>query len=77
MNAEAFDKTLKEGRVTFCSRSAKTVDQRRRSGNFLEVVSAAVDSIRIHFDKGQTSGSDLPYRCRTCWNENNSADDIF
>jgi phosphoribosyl-ATP pyrophosphohydrolase/phosphoribosyl-AMP cyclohydrolase len=78
MNAEALDKTQKEKRVTFFSRSKKRLwTKGEESGNFLNVVSMVSDCdddtllIKCH-PQGPTchTGSD------TCWNESNQQDDI-
>jgi phosphoribosyl-AMP cyclohydrolase / phosphoribosyl-ATP pyrophosphohydrolase len=78
MNAEALEKTKKEKRVTFFSRSKKRLwTKGEESGNFLNVVSMASDcdddTLLIKCDpQGPTchTGSD------TCWNESNQQDDI-
>jgi phosphoribosyl-ATP pyrophosphohydrolase/phosphoribosyl-AMP cyclohydrolase len=78
MNAEALEKTQKEKRVTFFSRSKKRLwTKGEESGNFLNVVSMVSDCdddtllIKCH-PQGPTchTGSD------TCWNESNQQDDI-
>ncbi len=78
MNAEALEKTEKEKRVTFFSRSKKRLwTKGEESGNFLNVISMASDCdedtllIKCH-PQGPTchTGSD------TCWNESNQQDDI-
>ncbi len=78
MNAEALEKTQKEQRVTFFSRSKKRLwTKGEESGHFLNVVSMASDCdedtllIKCH-PQGPTchTGSD------TCWNESNQQDDI-
>ena len=78
MNAEALEKTQKEKRVTFFSRSKKRLwTKGEESGHFLNVVSMASDCdddtllIKCH-PQGATchTGSD------TCWNESNQQDDI-
>lgn len=78
MNAEALEKTQKEQRVTFFSRSKKRLwTKGEESGNFLNVVSMASDCdddtllIKCH-PQGPTchTGSD------TCWDESNQQDDI-
>lgn len=78
MNAEAFEKTLKEGRVTFYSRSRKKLwTKGEESGNFLEVVSAEVDCDKdTLLIKAKPQGPTCHTGADTCWNENNSADDI-
>lgn len=77
MNAEAYQKTTDTGKVTFWSRSRKTLwTKGETSGNFLHVVSIKVDCdndsllIRVH-PEGPTchTGTD------TCWGEENTADD--
>lgn len=79
MNQEALDKTQKEGKVTFFSRSKKRLwTKGEESGNFLNVVSMASDcdddTLLIKCNPvGPTchTGSD------TCWNESNQLDDIL
>ena len=59
MNQEAFEKTEKEGKVTFFSRTKNRLwTKGEESGNFLKVVSSAVDcandvmtSYSIHYTK--------------------------
>lgn len=78
MNAEALEKTQKEQRVTFFSRSKKRLwTKGEESGHFLNVVSMASDcdddTLLIKCNpQGPTchTGSD------TCWNESNQTDDI-
>jgi len=79
MNQEAFEKTEAEGKVTFFSRTKNRLwTKGEESGNFLNVVSIAVDCdndtllIKVN-PVGPTchTGSD------TCWNEKNSADVAF
>lgn len=78
MNAEALEKTQKEQRVTFFSRSKQRLwTKGEESGHFLNVVSMASDcdddTLLIKCDpQGPTchTGSD------TCWNESNQQDDI-
>ena len=79
MNAEALEKTQREGVVTFFSRSRQCLwTKGETSGNFLHVVSMAEDCdhdtllIKAHPD-GPTchTGTD------TCWGEVNKADEIL
>lgn len=73
MNREAYDKTMAEGRVTFYSRTRKTLwTKGETSGNFLDVVSIKVDcdhdTLLIEANpKGPVchTGTD------TCWGETN------
>jgi phosphoribosyl-ATP pyrophosphohydrolase/phosphoribosyl-AMP cyclohydrolase len=78
MNSEAFEKTKTEGKVTFYSRTRQKLwTKGEESGNFLNVVSMAIDCdndtllIKVN-PEGPTchTGAD------TCWNETNQADDI-
>ncbi|MFT3740595.1 MAG: bifunctional phosphoribosyl-AMP cyclohydrolase/phosphoribosyl-ATP diphosphatase HisIE [Breznakibacter sp.] len=79
MNQEAYDKTVSTGKVTFFSRSKQRLwTKGEESGNFLGLVSAAVDcdndTLLIKVDPvGPTchTGAD------TCWNETNALDDIM
>lgn len=78
MNAEALEKTQKEKRVTFFSRSKQRLwTKGEESGNFLEVISVASDcdndTLLIKCNPlGPTchTGSD------TCWNEVNDQDGL-
>lgn len=79
MNSEAFEKTKTERKVTFYSRTRQKLwTKGEESGNFLNVVSMAIDCdndtllIKVN-PEGPTchTGAD------TCWNESNQADDIL
>ncbi|MBN2744768.1 phosphoribosyl-ATP pyrophosphatase /phosphoribosyl-AMP cyclohydrolase [Breznakibacter xylanolyticus] len=79
MNQDALDKTQKEGKVTFFSRSKKRLwTKGEESGHFLNLVSMASDCdddtllIKVN-PVGPTchTGSD------TCWNEVNEVDDLL
>ena len=79
MNEEALDKTQKEGKVTFFSRTKNRLwTKGEESGNFLNVVSIASDcdndTLLIKVDPiGPTchTGAD------TCWNEVNKMNDVM
>lgn len=79
MNKEALEKTEKEGKVTFYSRSKQRLwTKGEESGNFLNVVSISSDcdddTLLIKCNpEGPTchTGSD------TCWNEENKKDDVL
>jgi phosphoribosyl-AMP cyclohydrolase / phosphoribosyl-ATP pyrophosphohydrolase len=79
MNQEAYDKTQATGKVTFFSRSKQRLwTKGEESGNFLNLVSMAVDCdndtllIKVN-PVGPTchTGTD------TCWGETNATDDIM
>lgn len=79
MNAEAFQKTTAEKRVTFFSRSKKRLwTKGEESGNFL-----AVDSILLDCDKdtlliyATPAGPVCHTGSDTCWNEQNSGGDFL
>ena len=79
MNQEALDKTQKEGKVTFFSRSKKRLwTKGEESGNFLNVVSMASDcdddTLLI---KCNPVGPTCHTGADTCWNESNQSDDIL
>ena len=79
MNQEALDKTRKEGKVTFFSRSKKRLwTKGEESGNFLNVVSMASDcdddTLLI---KCNPVGPTCHTGADTCWNESNQSDDIL
>lgn len=79
MNAEALEKTQKEQRVTFYSRSKKRLwTKGEESGNFLNVVSIAADcdqdSLLI---KCNPVGPVCHTGSDTCWDESNQADDVL
>lgn len=74
MNREALDKTLAEKRVTFFSRSKNRLwTKGEESGNFLELVSAALDCdqdtllLKVH-----PAGPVCHTGADTCWNEKNA-----
>lgn len=74
MNREALDKTLAEKRVTFFSRSKNRLwTKGEESGNFLELVSAALDCdqdtllLKVH-----PTGPVCHTGADTCWNEKNA-----
>ena len=78
MNAEALEKTEKEKKVTFFSRSKKRLwTKGEESGNFLQVVSIASDCdddtllIKCNPAGPCHTGAD------TCWNEINKTDDLL
>ncbi len=79
MNQEAYEKTIKEGKVTFFSRTKQRLwTKGEESGHFLNLVSIASDCdddtllIKVH-PVGPTChlGTD------TCWGEDNKADISF
>lgn len=79
MNEEAYDKTVETEKVTFYSRTRKTLwTKGETSGNFLHVVSIKADCdndtllITVHPDGPVChTGAD------TCWNEKNEEDILF
>jgi len=78
MNQEAYEKTQKEGKVTFFSRTKQRLwTKGEESGNFLNVVSIAVDcdedSLLI---KVNPVGPTCHKGTDTCWQEENKVDDI-
>lgn len=78
MNQEAYEKTQKEGKVTFYSRTKQRLwTKGEESGNFLNVVSIAVDcdedSLLI---KVNPVGPTCHKGTDTCWQEENKVDDI-
>lgn len=79
MNKEAYEKTVKTGKVTFYSRTKKRLwTKGEESGNFLNVIS-------IHEDcdhdtlliKAHPLGPVCHTGADTCWNEKNEADILF
>lgn len=75
MNAEAWEKTNLSGKVTFFSRSKNRLwTKGEESGNFLQLVSAALDcdndTILI---QAQPQGPVCHTGADTCWNEQNVA----
>lgn len=79
MNQEALDKTQKEGKVTFFSRSKKRLwTKGEESGNFLNVVSMASDCDNdTLLIKANPVGPTCHTGADTCWNETNQADDVM
>jgi phosphoribosyl-ATP pyrophosphohydrolase/phosphoribosyl-AMP cyclohydrolase len=79
MNQEAFDKTQATGKVTFFSRSKQRLwTKGEESGNFLNVVSMAVDCDNdTLLIKANPVGPTCHTGADTCWNETNSVDDIL
>jgi len=79
MNEEAYNKTAETGKVTFYSRTRKTLwTKGETSGNFLHVVSMAIDCdndtllIKVNPDGPVChTGAD------TCWNEENQNPIMF
>jgi len=79
MNREALEKTEREGRVTFFSRSRQKLwTKGETSGNFLNVVSISSDcdddSLLI---KVNPVGPVCHTGADTCWDEENKKDDIM
>lgn len=79
MNEEAFEKTRKEGRVSFYSRSKKRIwTKGEESGNLLLVKHVAVDcdydTILI---KAEPLGPVCHTGADTCWNEKNTKEDFL
>jgi phosphoribosyl-AMP cyclohydrolase / phosphoribosyl-ATP pyrophosphohydrolase len=79
MNQEAFEKTQADGRVTFFSRSKQRLwTKGEESGNFLNVVSMAVDCDNdTLLIKANPVGPTCHTGADTCWNETNQVDDIM
>lgn len=73
MNQEAYEKTLKEGRVTFWSRSKERLwTKGETSGNFLNVVDIKVDCDNdTLLVKVVPSGPTCHTGTDTCWGEKN------
>ena len=76
MNEEAYKKTVDTGKVTFYSRTRKTLwTKGETSGNFLNVVSIAVDCDNdTLLIKANPTGPVCHTGADTCWNEENSID---
>ena len=79
MNQESLDKTLKEGKVTFYSRSKKRLwTKGDESGNFLMVKEVASDcdddTLLI---KANPIGPVCHTGADTCWSERNHSDDFL
>ncbi|WP_126246898.1 bifunctional phosphoribosyl-AMP cyclohydrolase/phosphoribosyl-ATP diphosphatase HisIE [Chitinophaga rhizosphaerae] len=79
MNREALDKTLAGKKVTFFSRSKNRLwTKGEESGNFLHLVSAAVDCDRdTILVKANPVGPVCHTGADTCWNEANEDDGHF
>jgi phosphoribosyl-ATP pyrophosphohydrolase/phosphoribosyl-AMP cyclohydrolase len=79
MNQEAFDKTQATGKVTFFSRSKQRLwTKGEESGNFLNVVSMAVDCDNdTLLIKANPVGPTCHTGADTCWNETNKTDDVM
>lgn len=79
MNREALDKTLAEKKVTFFSRSKNRLwTKGEESGNFLHLVSAAVDCDQdTVLIKANPVGPVCHTGADTCWNEANEDDGHF
>ena len=73
MNAEAYEKTQKEGKVTFYSRSRKSLwTKGETSGNFLELISITEDCDGDTFlVKARPTGPTCHTGNDTCFNETN------
>ncbi|TAJ12331.1 bifunctional phosphoribosyl-AMP cyclohydrolase/phosphoribosyl-ATP diphosphatase HisIE [Marinilabiliaceae bacterium JC017] len=79
MNQEAFDKTQAERRVTFFSRTKQRLwTKGEQSGNFLNVVSIAIDCDNdTLLIKANPVGPVCHTGQDTCFNEVNKKDDIY
>lgn len=79
MNEEAYNKTNLEGRVTFFSRTKNRLwTKGEESGNFLNVVSVAVDCDQdTLLIKVNPVGPTCHTGSGTCWNEENREDVMF
>jgi phosphoribosyl-ATP pyrophosphohydrolase/phosphoribosyl-AMP cyclohydrolase len=79
LNQEAYLKTEQEKRVTFYSRSKKRLwTKGEESGNFLNVVSMAVDCDQdTLLIKVNPVGPTCHTGADTCWNEENKEDILF
>jgi phosphoribosyl-AMP cyclohydrolase / phosphoribosyl-ATP pyrophosphohydrolase len=79
MNAEALQKTMAEGKVTFFSRSKQRLwTKGEESGNFLmvkEILSDCDDDTVLI--KAQPLGPTCHTGADTCWSERNHADDFL
>jgi phosphoribosyl-ATP pyrophosphohydrolase/phosphoribosyl-AMP cyclohydrolase len=76
MNQEAFTKTIETNKVTFFSRSKNRLwTKGEESGNFLDLVSYAVDCDNdTLLLKVKPVGPTCHMGTATCWNENNKQD---
>lgn len=79
MNKEAYEKTQKEGKVTFFSRTKKRLwTKGEESGNFLNVVSVSVDCDQdTLLIKVNPVGPTCHKGTDTCWSEVNEVDDVM
>ena len=79
MNEEAYQKTKESGKVTFFSRTRKTLwTKGETSGNFLNVVSIAVDCDNdTLLIKANPQGPVCHTGADTCWNEVNDNPIMF
>lgn len=79
MNEEAYNKTEKEGKVTFFSRTKNRLwTKGEESGNFLNVVSIAVDCDEdTLLIKVNPVGPTCHKGTDTCWKEENEVDDVM
>ena len=79
MNEEAYQKTLETKKVTFFSRSKQRLwTKGEESGNFLNLVSVAVDCDNdTLLVKANPVGAVCHTGNDTCWNEKNNADIAF
>ena len=79
MNEEAYNKTLTTGKVTFFSRTRQCLwTKGETSGNFLNLVSVAVDCDNdTLLIKAVPDGPVCHTGADTCWGEKNESDDIL
>lgn len=79
MNAEAYQKTIETGKVTFYSRSRQTLwTKGETSGNFLNVVSISNDCDNdTLLIKVNPTGPVCHTGADTCWNEKNEANPLL
>ncbi len=79
MNAEALERTQKEGKVTFFSRSKSRLwTKGEESGNFLLVRSVSVDCDQdTLLIKADPLGPVCHTGADTCWDERNQVDDFL
>lgn len=79
MNKEAYDKTIETGKVTFYSRTRKTLwTKGETSGNFLNLVSIQNDCDNdTLLVKVNPTGPTCHKGTDTCWNEKNEANPML
>ena len=79
MNEEAYQKTVETGKVTFYSRTRQTLwTKGETSGNFLNVVSIAVDCDKdTLLIKANPDGPVCHTGADTCWDETNDNPIMF